>query len=428
VKNRDICRRKKHIYMEETKQQFEAVKEAARQMTVVTEKSAKILGDIADALVSNTKRIVEANALDLSRMDKANPNYDRLMLTEERIAGIAADTRKVASLPTPIGELMENRKLPNGLKLSKVRVPLGVVGVIYEARPNVTVDVVALCLRSGNAAVLKGGSDARESNTVLVDIMKEVLCANDVNPDVIQLLPHNHEAAADLMSAVGYIDVLIPRGSQKLIRSVREQAKVPTIETGAGVVHTYFDASGALKIGRDVITNAKTRRVSVCNALDCAIIHSSRLSDLPELLSICGEKGVEVFADERAYTVLDGKYAAPLHHAQPEDFGREFLSMKMAVKTVDSLDEALDHIYTYGLKHSEAIITEDANAAARFLNEVDAACVYVNTSTAFTDGAQFGLGAEIGISTQKLHARGPMALRELTSYKWQVVGNGQTRS
>ena len=414
--------------MEETKQQFEAVKEAARQMTVVTEKSAKILGDIADALVSNTKRIVEANALDLSRMDKENPNYDRLMLTAERIEGIAADTRKVASLPTPIGELMESRKLPNGLKLSKVRVPLGVVGVIYEARPNVTVDVVALCLRSGNAVVFKGGSDARESNTVLVDIMKEVLRANDVNPDLIQLLPHNHEAAADLMSAVGYIDVLIPRGSQKLIRSVREQAKVPTIETGAGVVHTYFDASGTLKIGRDVITNAKTRRVSVCNALDCAIIHSSRLSDLPELLSICGEKGVEVFADERAYAVLDGKYAAPLHHAQPEDFGREFLSMKMAVKTVDSLDEALDHIYTYGLKHSEAIITEDANAAARFLNEVDAACVYVNTSTAFTDGAQFGLGAEIGISTQKLHARGPMALRELTSYKWQVVGSGQTRS
>ncbi len=414
--------------MEETKQQFEAVKQAARQMMVVTDKSAKILNDIADALVSNAKQIVEANALDLNRMDKANPNYDRLMLTEERIAGIAADTRNVASLPTPIGELIESRKLPNGLKLSKVRVPLGVVGVIYEARPNVTVDVVALCLRSGNAVVLKGGSDARESNTILVNIMKDVLRANEVNPDVIQLLPHNHEAAADLMAAVGYIDVLIPRGSQNLIRSVREQAKVPTIETGAGVVHTYFDASGALKIGRDVITNAKTRRVSVCNALDCAIIHSSRLNDLPELLKICGEKGVEVFADDRAYAALDGKYAAPLHHAQPEDFGREFLSMKMAVKTVDSLDEALDHIYTYGLKHSEAIITESGEAAARFLNEVDAACVYVNTSTAFTDGAQFGLGAEIGISTQKLHARGPMALRELTSYKWQVIGNGQTRS
>ena len=415
--------------MEQTKQQFEAVKQASRQMTTITpEKSAKILCEIADALVENTPRIVEANAIDLSRMDKANPNYDRLMLTPERIAGIAADTRNVSKLPCPLGEVIESRELPNKLKISKVRVPLGVVGVIYEARPNVTVDVVALCLRSGNAAVLKGGSDARESNTILVEIMKDVLKRNDINPDVVQLLPHNHEAANELMAAVGYIDVLIPRGSQRLIRSVREQAKVPTIETGAGVVHTYFDAKGDLKIGRDVITNAKTRRVSVCNALDCTIVHSSRLGDLPELLRVCGEKGVEIFADERAYNALDGHYSATLNHATAEDFGREFLSMKMAVKTVDNLDEALDHIYNYGLKHSEAIVTDDAEAAARFLNEVDAACVYVNTSTAFTDGAQFGLVAEIGISTQKLHARGPMALRELTSYKWQVIGNGQVRS
>ena len=415
--------------MEQTMQQLRAVKQAARTMVKINaNKSAEILNAFADALVANTAAIIEANKKDLSRMNSENPMYDRLLLNEERIKAIASDTRNVASLDCPCGEVIEERTLPSKLHLCKVRVPLGVVGVIYEARPNVTVDVAALCIRSGNAVVLKGGSDAADSNSVLVEIMHKALEKCGVNPDILQLLPSSREAATDLMNAVGYIDVLIPRGSKNLINAVRDNAKVPVIETGAGVVHTYFDKDGNLEKGKRVICNAKTRRVSVCNALDCLIINSSRLTDLPALVAPMAEKNVEILADDRAYKALEGRYAASLKLAQESDFGYEFQALRMSVKTVDTLDEALDHIYNYSSKHSEAIITENNEAAETFVSNVDAACCYVNTSTAFTDGAQFGLGAEIGISTQKLHARGPMGLRELTSYKWIVKSDGATRA
>ena len=415
--------------MEQTMQQLRAVKQAARTIVKINaNKSAEILNAFADALVANTAAIIEANKKDLSRMNPENPMYDRLLLNEERIKAIASDTRNVASLDCPCGEVIEERTLPSMLHLCKVRVPLGVVGVISEARPNVTVDVAALCIRSGNAVVLKGGSDAADSNSVIVDIMHKALEKCGVNPDILQLLPPNREAATDLMNAVGYIDVLIPRGSKNLINAVRDNAKVPVIETGAGVVHTYFDKDGDLEKGKRVICNAKTRRVSVCNALDCLIINSSRLTDLPALVAPMAEKNVEILADDRAYKTLEGRYAASLKLAQESDFGYEFQALRMSVKTVDTLDEALDHIYNYSSKHSEAIITENNEAAETFVSNVDAACCYVNTSTAFTDGAQFGLGAEIGISTQKLHARGPMGLRELTSYKWIVKSDGATRA
>lgn len=415
--------------MEQTLIQLKAVKEAARRTNpIAADKSTAILNAFADALEQNTDRIIEANKKDLARMNPENPMYDRLLLNADRIKGIADDTRNVATLEAPCGEVLETKTLPSKLNLKKVRVPLGVVGVIYEARPNVTVDVAALCLRSGNAVVLKGGSDAADSNAVLVDIMHNVLTNCGVDKDIIQLLPPGREAATDLMNAVGYIDVLIPRGSKNLINAVRDNAKVPVIETGAGVVHTYFDKDGDLEKGKRIICNAKTRRVSVCNALDCLIINSNRLNDLPAIAAPLAEKNVEILADERAYKALEGNYKASLKHAQESDFGYEFQALRMAIKTVDNLQEALDHIYTYSSKHSEAIITENAAAAETFVNSVDAACCYINTSTAFTDGAQFGLGAEIGISTQKLHARGPMALKELTSYKWIVTSDGATRA
>ncbi|MBQ3616876.1 MAG: glutamate-5-semialdehyde dehydrogenase [Bacteroidales bacterium] len=415
--------------MEQTLIQLKAVKEAARRTNpIAADKSTAILNAFADALEQNTDRIIEANKKDLARMNPENPMYDRLLLNADRIKGIADDTRNVATLEAPCGEVLETKTLPSKLNLKKVRVPLGVVGVIYEARPNVTVDVAALCLRSGNAVVLKGGSDAADSNAVLVDIMHNVLTNCGVDKDIIQLLPPGHEAATDLMNAVGYIDVLIPRGSKKLINAVRDNAKVPVIETGAGVVHTYFDKDGDLEKGKRIICNAKTRRVSVCNALDCLIINSNRLNDLPAIAAPLAEKNVEILADERAYKALEGNYKASLKHAQESDFGYEFQALRMAIKTVDNLQEALDHIYTYSSKHSEAIITENTAAAETFVNSVDAACCYIKTSTAFTDGAQFGLGAEIGISTQKLHARGPMALKELTSYKWIVTSDGATRA
>lgn len=387
------------------------------------------LNAMADAILQHTQQIVNANKLDLQKIDPSDYRYDRLKLDPDRLAAIAADTRNVAKLPAPCGEVIEQRQLPNGLKISRVRVPMGVVGVIYEARPNVTVDVVSIGLRSGNAVVLKGGSDAHNSNSVLVSILRQTLEKQGLNPDLIQLLPPSHEAAADLMNAVGYVDLLIPRGSQRLIASVRDNAKIPVIETGASVVHTYFDIAGDIAKGAKVICNAKTRRVSVCNALDCLLIHSARLADLPALCQPLASKGVELHADSRALDALKETYPETLLiPIQPDDYGREYLAMKLAIVTVDSIDQALQHIYDHSLKHSEAIITEDQQAAQRFLREVDAACCYVNASTAFTDGAQFGLGAEIGISTQKIHARGPMGLRELTSYKWLIQGDGHTRN
>ncbi len=415
--------------MNEVIQQLKDAKEAARKMMCMNDElSRNILGSLADTIESAEEEIIAANRFDLAMMPEGDPRYDRLMLTSSRIKSMAADVRSVARLPMPIGDILEERQLENGLRLSKIRVPLGVVGVIYEARPNVTIDVAALGIRSCNVTVLKGGSDAFNSNNKLVEIIHRVILHHGLNPAIVQLLPAHREAAEQLMNAVGQVDVLIPRGSQNLINAVRQQAKVPVIETGAGIVHTYFDASANLMMGQSVIDNAKTRRVSVCNTLDCLIIHSSRLHDLPELTSTLKAKGVEIYADKMAYNALHQNYTYDkLYKATPEDYGREFLSLKMSIKTVTTLDQALDHIHKYSSRHSEAILSEDATNIERFVNEVDAAVVYVNASTAFTDGAQFGLGAEIGISTQKLHARGPMALRELTSYKWIIKGEGQIR-
>lgn len=395
---------------------------------VTPEQTASFLLALADALESNAQTIVESNALDLAKIDPSDYRYDRLKLDVKRISGIAADTRNVASLPAPCGEVIDEVVRPNGLRISRVRVPMGVIGVIYEARPNVTIDVVSIGIRSGNAVVLKGGSDAHESNVALVNVVHDVLRSQGLDPDIVQLLPDSHDSANELMNAVGYVDLLIPRGSKRLIDSVRQNARIPVIETGASVVHTYFDRAADLEKGKAVICNAKTRRVSVCNALDCVLVHQDRLADLPALCQPLAEKNVEIHADAAAFSALKESYPDHLLvPITPDDYGCEYLALKMAVVTVSSIDAALQHIYDYSLKHSEAIITEDPVAADRFLNEVDAACVYVNASTAFTDGAQFGLGAEIGISTQKMHARGPMGLRELTSYKWLVRGNGQTR-
>ena len=371
--------------------------------------TADFLVALADALERNTDAIVAANAADLSKLDPSDYRYDRLKLDPARIAAIASDTRNVAMLPAPCGEVIDEVTRPNGLRISRVRVPMGVIGVIYEARPNVTIDVVSIGLRSGNAVVLKGGSDAHQSNVALVGVVHDVLKNQGLDPDLVQLLPDGHDSANELINAVGYVDLLIPRGSKRLIDSVRQNAKIPVIETGASVVHTYFDKDGDLQKGKDVICNAKTRRISVCNALDCVLIHKDRLPDLAALCQPLAEKGVELRADGRAYD------------------GMEYLALKLAIVTVNDIDEALQYIYDHSLKHSEAIVTESQEAAERFLSEVDAACCYVNASTAFTDGAQFGLGAEIGISTQKMHARGPMGLKELTSYKWLIRGDGQTR-
>ncbi|MES2428161.1 MAG: glutamate-5-semialdehyde dehydrogenase [Bacteroidota bacterium] len=408
---------------------FENARTAARNLNISAETINKVLEDLAAETIAQTDHLLTENKKDLDRMDTNNPNYDRLKLTAIRITDIAKDIINVSKLANPLGHILLEDTRPNGLHISKITVPLGVVGVIYEARPNVTFDVFALCFKTGNICILKGGSDAAYSNQAIVSVIHQVLAKHHIDINVVVLLPKEREAAEALMQAVGYVDVIIPRGSQGLINSVRQNSKVPVIETGAGIVHTYFDASADLKKGTDIIFNSKTRRVSVCNALDCAIIHSTRLNDLPTLTKPLGDAGVELFADDRSYPVLQNHYpAALLHKAGPEHFGTEFLSMKMAVKTVDSLQEALNHIAAHSSKHSEAIVTEDTTNMEIFLNRVDAAAVYVNSSTAFTDGAQFGLGAEIGISTQKLHARGPMGLQELTSYKWLVKGDGQIRS
>lgn len=386
-----------------------------------------ILLRVADAIIAQSDSLLEANAADLAAMDKSNPLYDRLMLTRERLEGIAGDMRKVASLPSPLGRTLVERELPNGLRLKKISVPFGVIGVIYEARPNVTFDVFSLCFKSGSACLLKGGRDADASNRAAVALIKRVVAEAGADPDVVNLLPATHDAAQEMLGAVGLVDLVIPRGGRRLIDFVRDNARIPCIETGAGVVNTYFDASGDLEKGMRIVTNAKTRRVSVCNALDCLIIHSSRLGDLPGLLSRMSDR-VTIYADPRAYEALEGKYPAErLKAAGADAFGTEYMDYKMAVKTVDSLDEALKHIQCYGSGHSEAIVTEDDSAARTFQRMVDAACVYVNAPTSFTDGAQFGLGAEIGISTQKLGARGPMGLEEICSYKWLIEGSGQTR-
>ncbi|WP_162054868.1 glutamate-5-semialdehyde dehydrogenase [Pontibacter pamirensis] len=410
-------------------QVFESVKQASRKLNLLSEdKVEKVLQDLAKKAVEATDIILAENQKDLQRMDADDPKFDRLKLTRERVESIAADIRNVASLPSPLGKVLSERKLENGLELKKVSVPLGVIGVIYEARPNVTFDVFCLCLRSGNALLLKGGSDAKDSNTAIVKLIHEVLESNGVDNNIVQLLPPDRVATHEMLHAVDYVDIIIPRGSQGLINYVRENSKVPVIETGAGIVHTYFDEFADLDKGKEIIVNAKTRRVSVCNALDCLVINKNRLNDLAEIGKGLAQKEVDVYADAPAYEVLKGNYPdEKLHKATEEHFGTEFLSLKMSVKTVAGLDEAIEHINKYSSQHSEAIISENEANVEHFLKAVDAAAVYANASTAFTDGAQFGLGAEIGISTQKLHARGPMALDELTSYKWIVKGNGQVR-
>jgi glutamate-5-semialdehyde dehydrogenase len=361
-------------------------------------------------------------------MDPSDPKFDRLKLTKSRIEAIAADIRNVAALPSPLGSVLRQDILPNGLNIKKVSVPFGVIGIIYEARPNVTFDVFSLCIKSGNAVVLKGGSDADNSNRAIVSLIKKVLIDCAVDENALILLPPSREATTALLHARGFVDLIIPRGSQALIDYVREHAKIPVIETGAGICHTYFDRAGDLEIGRRVVHNAKTRRVSVCNALDCLVLHRERIGDLPELVGSMSDLHVEIYADPEAFASLTGNYPEQLlHKAVPASFGTEFLDYKMAVKTVSSLEEALEHIARYSSKHSEAIVTACRETADQFLREVDAAAVYLNASTAFTDGGAFGLGAEIGISTQKLHARGPMALQEITTYKWIVEGEGQIR-
>lgn len=411
------------------KEIFRRAKAAGRKLTLISdERRNEVLDAVADAIVRNTERILDANAGDLSRMDRSNPLYDRLLLTAERIEGIAADMRNVAKLPSPLGHITKEKTLPNGLRLKRVSVPFGVIGMIYEARPNVTFDVFALCFKSGNACVLKGGKDADGSNRESVAVIREVLKEYGVCESVVELLPATHEATAEMLGAVGYIDLCIPRGGRRLIDFVRDNARVPVIETGAGVVNAYFDKEGDVVKGAAIVNNAKTRRVSVCNALDCLIVHESRVGDMPRLCGLMSDKNVVIYADEPAYNALSGHYPANLlKHADADSYGTEFMDYKMAVKTVGSVDEAIEHIDAYGSGHSESIITEDKAAADKFLQCVDAACVYWNAPTSFTDGAQFGLGAEIGISTQKLGPRGPMALEEITTYKWIIEGEGQTR-
>ncbi|HAT03398.1 MAG TPA: glutamate-5-semialdehyde dehydrogenase [Candidatus Magasanikbacteria bacterium] len=412
------------------KEQLQKTQAASRELVLLSEeKINEVLNELAVAIDKNNKTILEANEKDLARLDANDPTYDRLALDDKRLKGIALDIKNVAHLPYPVGKILEERTLESGLHLQKISVSLGVVGVIYEARPNVTFDVFSLCFKSGNACVLKGGSDARDSNEAIVHVIHDVLEKHNVSKDILLLLPSNRESVKELFTAKKYVDVIIPRGSQSLIHFVRENSRIPVIETGAGIVHTYIDKSADIEQASRIIFNAKTRRVSVCNALDCLIIHDELLDKLSLLVSELASKQVIIYADEKSYKALENHYPKELlAHATGDSFGTEFLSLKMAIKTVSNVEEAVEHITTYSSKHSEAIIAENQEVCEYFLKHVDAAAVYVNTSTAFTDGAQFGLGAEIGISTQKLHARGPMGLKELTSYKYVVRGDGEIRN
>lgn len=423
----------------ELKETFQKVKAASKTLGLLTdEQRNEVLQAVADAIIAETPALLKANAEDLAKMDKANPLYDRLQLTEQRLHDIAADMRHVSTLPSPLGSILKEKTLDNGLHLQRVAVPFGVIGMIYEARPNVTFDVFSLCFKSGNACVLKGGKDANYSNTASIELIHRVLIKYSIDPAVATLLPATHEATGEMLNAVGYIDLCIPRGGKKLIQFVRDTAKVPVIETGAGVVHCYFDKDGDVEMGKAIITNAKCRRCSVCNTLDTLIIHEQRLNDLPTLCEDLAKREVKIHADAQAYEALKGNYPdtlldrvsdeTPCPNADGNVWNTEWISMQMGIKTVTSEDEALEHIATFGSGHSESIVSDNEAAQKKFQMMVDAACVYVNTPTSFTDGAQFGLGAEIGISTQKLGARGPMALEEITTYKWLITGNGQIRA
>lgn len=409
---------------------FKKVKAASKTLALVSDTVRNdILNAVADAIVAGKDTILKANAADLEKAGKDYAFYDRLLLTPDRLDAIAADMRHVATLPSPLGRILKDRTLDNGLHLRRVSVPFGVIGMIFEARPNVTFDVFSLCFKSGNAAILKGGKEADGTNHAEVELIHEVLRRYNVDPSVVELLPATHEATGELLTAVGYVDLCIPRGSKRLISFVRDTAKVPVIETGAGVVHCYFDESGDMAKGQRIVDNAKTRRPTVCNALDCLLVNRKRLADLQQLVAPLAAKGVRLHTDAEAFEALSGSYPESLLDKVADDdvWGTEWLSMQMGVRTVGTVDEAIAHIDKYGSGHSESIVTEDETAARHFEDMVDAACVYVNAPTSFTDGAQFGLGAEIGISTQKLGARGPMALEEMTTYKWLIEGNGQIR-
>lgn len=406
---------------------FEAARHAARNLALRSdEQISSLLRHVADAVDRNAAEILEANSRDLSRMAEDNPMRDRLQLTPERISDITSDMRSVASLPSPLGRVLSSTVRPNGMKIDKVSVPFGVIGVVYEARPNVTLDIFSLCLKAGSACLLKGGSEAYNTNECIVTLLRDTLIQQGWDEATVTLMPVSHEATTEMLNAVGYVDLVIPRGSKKLIEYVRDTARVPVIETGAGVCHTYFHESGDIKKGRDIVFNAKTRRVSVCNALDTLVIDRSRLDALVEICSQLATKNVTIYADDEAYAVLYGKYPH-LCHATESDFGREWLDYKMSIATVEGIDEAINFINEHTSRHSECIVSEDKAAVDRFLKEADAACVYANVSTSFTDGGQFGFGAEIGISTQKLHARGPMGIPEITTYKYIITGDGQTR-
>ncbi|MEI6865047.1 glutamate-5-semialdehyde dehydrogenase [Flavicella sp.] len=413
-----------------TQHTFKAVKKASRELISLSADTINsVLRELAELAIIRTEIILTENKKDLDRMDKNDPKFDRLLLTKERIEGISQDILNISNLTSSVGEILSKKKLENGLEISKVRVPMGVIGIIYEARPNVSFDVFSLCFKTQNACILKGSSDAEFSNTAIIGLIKEVLEKHNLNTNIVTLLPTDRQATADMLEATDYVDLIIPRGSQGLINFVRDNAKVPVIETGAGIVHTYFDVSGDIEKGKNIVVNAKTRRVSVCNALDCLLIHKDRLKDLPIITNALIEKETEIYADKEAYAVIKNTYPKNLLSIADEShFGAEFLSNKISIKTVKSFDEAISHIAHYSSKHSEAIVAEDETVIENYLNNVDAAAVYANSSTAFTDGSQFGLGAEIGISTQKLHARGPMALEEITTYKWIIRGNGQIRS
>jgi glutamate-5-semialdehyde dehydrogenase len=408
---------------------FNSVRLASRELPFLSDETIRhILLQVADAAEAHAALILTENQKDLDRMDPNDPKYDRLKLTDPRIQGIASDMRAVADLPSPLGRVLSETVRPNGLRLSKISVAFGVIGIIYESRPNVSFDVFALCLKSGNACLLKGSKDAQYSNECIVELIQEVLRRHGVDPAACTLLPADREATTELLNARNYVDLIIPRGSAGLIDFVRNNARIPVIETGAGVCHTYVDAAADLAKATAIVHNAKTRRVSVCNALDCLLLHETLLPHLPALCAPLAESNVTLYADAKSFAFLMGHYPAHLlQKATPDHFGTEFLDYKMAIKTVESTAEALEHIAQYSSQHSECIVTENAETASRFERAVDAACVYTNVSTAFTDGAQFGLGAEIGISTQKLHARGPMALEELTTYKWLIHGEGQVR-
>ncbi|MFI3286010.1 MAG: glutamate-5-semialdehyde dehydrogenase [Rikenellaceae bacterium] len=409
--------------------QFSAALKASQSFAMLSQqKIDSVIVKLAEATLQNINKILAANAKDLERYDASNPMRDRLLLTSERVEAIAADMLSVAQLHSPVGEIISSTTRPNAMRIDKVRVPFGVIGVIYEARPNVSFDVFALCFKSSNVCILKGGSDAEHSNAAIVELIRSVLRSEGIDENVVTLLPSQREATAALLDAVGYVDLIIPRGSSALINYVRDNARVPVIETGAGVCHTYIDKYADIAKATAIVENAKTRRVSVCNALDTVVIHNQCLDDMPQICAPLAAKRVIIYADKEAYKSLNGNYPAELlFEADERHFGKEFLDYKLSVRTVESFDKAVEHVTRYTSHHSEAIVTESSERGELYCKMVDAACLYINVSTAFTDGGQFGFGAEIGISTQKLHARGPMALAELTTYKYIVRGNGQVR-